>query len=107
MAKQHSPVTDGDMFPCLTQAVPNETELEMFKDKVDNSKRTVHNCNYILSQIPMAIEKEQEFCHFPYLLDYLVKAHCEIEKFCFKINLCDQKFLIKEDLPIKTKIILF
>ena len=95
------------MFPCLTQTDPNKSEFEMFKDKVNCSKRTLHNCNYILLQIPMAIKKEQDFCHLPYLLDYLVKAHCEIEKFCFKLNLCHQKFSIDEDLPIKTRIILF
>ena len=104
MANQHSPVRDEEMFPCLTQADPNKTEFEMFKDKVDHSKRTLHNCNYILSQIPMAVKKEQDFCN---LLDYLVKAHCEIEKFCFKVNLCHQKFSIDEDLQIKTRIILF
>ena len=107
MANQHSPVMDEEMFPCLIQADPNKSEFKMFKDKVNHSKRTLHNCNYILSQIPMAVKKEQDFCHLPYLLDYLVKAHCEIEKFCFKLNLCHQKFSIDEDLPIKTRIILF
>ena len=80
MANQHSPVMDEEMFPCLTQEDPNKTEFKMFKDKVNHSKRTLHNCNYILSQI---------------------------EKFCFKLNLCHQKFSIDRDLPKKTRIILF